>query len=213
MSTDNNGLLLSDADKQDILKLFTGMKGMYNQLDADIKAGKPVGEIKTSIEKATADVVAMQEKYNALAARTDAAEAKAADLLRRIQAGPEMPKGLGASVLADEAFAAYVKNPPPRLGYTVVLKGKTLSDFIAAKVITGVGVNFPQTIPGIVAVPPQVPMGVRTLVPSGRTTAGLIDYVEETSFTNNAASHHRALFQGGQTITRGCARPSGQYRK
>jgi len=192
----SEGLLLSDQDKQDILKLFNGMKGMYTQLDTDLKAGKPVGEIKTQIDKATADIVAVQEKYTALALRTDAAEVKAADLLRRLQAGPEMPKGLGASVMADEAFKTYLQSPPPRVAYTVVLKGKTIAEFLAAKVITGVGVNFPQIIPGFPAIPPRPPIGVRPLFPSGRTSASLIDYVEETSFTNLAA-----------TVAEGAAKP------
>jgi HK97 family phage major capsid protein len=34
---------------------------------------------------------------------------------------------------------------------------------------------------------PRPPIGVRTLVPQGRTTAGAVEYVEETSFTNAAA--------------------------
>jgi HK97 family phage major capsid protein len=41
-------------------------------------------------------------------------------------------------------------------------------------------------LPGV-AVGARLPMGVRSLIPQGSTTAGAVQYVEETSFTNLAA--------------------------
>ena len=63
---ENNGALLSAEDRAEVLRMFNEMKTGYGTLDAALKAGKPVGEIKTFLEKVTADVVAMQEKYAAL---------------------------------------------------------------------------------------------------------------------------------------------------
>src|SRR4029453_13331455 len=67
-------------------------------------------------------------------------------------------------------------------GYTATLKGP----LFGAKDITGVSLAFPQPIPQI-AVGPRLPLGVRTLVPQGRSSAGSVEYISETSFTNNAA--------------------------
>lgn len=57
---------------------------------------------------------------------------------------------------------------------------------VAAKDIINASRTLPQVV-SIVAGGPRIPLGVQNLIPQSNTTAGAITYLEETSFTNNAA--------------------------
>jgi hypothetical protein len=65
-------------------------------------------------------------------------------------------------------------------------QGRAHSITIPAKDILGVSRGFPESIP-IVAGGPRVPLGVQNLIPSSPTTAGAVQFLRETSFTNAAA--------------------------
>jgi HK97 family phage major capsid protein len=93
-----------------------------------------------------------------------------------------MPKSLGRQVVEDAGLLAAIRSSGGYFQHTVQLK----ASLWAAKDITGVSRGVPTAIPGVAA-GPRLPFGVRVLVPQGRTTAGAVSYVEETSFTNNAA--------------------------
>ena len=69
-----------------------------------------------------------------------------------------------------------------RGSYTAQVKGP----LFAQKDITGLSRALPELVPGIFT-GFRAPIGVRTLIPQGRTTAGAVQYVVETSFTNLAA--------------------------
>jgi HK97 family phage major capsid protein len=93
----------------------------------------------------------------------------------------EAPKTIGQQILEHEGIKNYLKSSS-REGYTATLKGPLFGQ----KDITLLSQQFVQPIPQI-AVGPRLPLGVRTLVPQGRTTAGSVEYISETSFTNTAA--------------------------
>src|SRR4051812_27616478 len=179
MSENNNQPLLSEKDREAILSMYGEMKTKYAALDAAVLAGKPAGEIKAGIDKITSDIVAMQEKYEALGRRADVIEER----ILRGRSLDEAPKSLGQMVIEDPGFIAAAK-AGGRIGYTVQLK--TMLRELGRKTITGVSRGVPDVLPGI-ALGARLPIGVRSLVPQGTTTAGAVGYVEETSFTNNAA--------------------------
>jgi HK97 family phage major capsid protein len=169
--------LLSEEDRTQVIGLFTELKTKYGTLDAAIAAGKPTGEIKTAIEKVDADLVKVQEKYQALAARADAIEEK-----QRQKPGiPEAPKTIGEQFVEDAGFLAFIKSGG-RGSYTARVKWPLFGQ----KDITGLSRSLPEQIPGVFSLARPL-IGVRTLIPPGRTTAGAVQYVVESSFTNNAA--------------------------
>ena len=173
--------LLSEEDRAEVLRLFSEMKTKYGTLDAALAAGKPVGEIKTALEKIDADLAKLQSKHTetiaAAQARLDAIEEKQ----RQKPAEPEAPKSIGQQFTEDEGFLAFVKQGG-RGSYTARVKGP----LFAQKDITGLSRALPELVPGVF-VGGRAPIGVRTLIPQGRTTAGAVQFVVETSFTNAAA--------------------------
>ena len=169
--------LLSEEDRTQVIGLFTELKTKYGTLDAAIAAGKPTGEIKTAIEKVDADIVKIQEKYAALATRADAIEEKQ----RQKPGAPEAPKSIGEQFVEDAGFLAFLKSGG-RGSYTTRVKGPLFSQ----KDITGLSRLLPERIDGVFA-GARTPVGVRELIPQGRTTAGAVSFVVETQFTNAAA--------------------------
>jgi len=179
--------MLNANDSAIVIAAYKTLLDKYNEIGQAVAAGKATGEIKTTIDKANADLVAMQDKYKALADRTDAAEAKEADLLKRIQAlseGPPPAKTLGQLVIEDAGLKTAIA-AGSRMSFSMVVKGK-FWELVQRKDIVGLSQTIPILQPGI-AVGPRLPFGVRTLEPQGRTTAGAVEYVHEVSFTNNAA--------------------------
>jgi HK97 family phage major capsid protein len=172
--------LLSEDDRKEVIRLYTEMKEKYGALDGALTAGKPTGEIKTAIEKITADVAALEAKHVDLLEkakqRLDAIEEKQ----RQKPAELEAPKTIGQQVIENPQILAFLKSSGMG-AVTVAVKGP-----LFGKDITGLTVQLPQRL-DIVAQGARQLYGVRTLFPSGRTTAGAVQYVEETSFTNNAA--------------------------
>ena len=92
--------LLSQEDREEVLRLFTEMKSKYGTLDAAIAAGKPVGEIKTALDKIDAGLAAIQTKHTetiaAAQARLDAIEESSArsrpSCRRRSRSASSSPK-------------------------------------------------------------------------------------------------------------------------
>jgi HK97 family phage major capsid protein len=179
--------LLSEEDRDKVIGLYTELKTKYTALDAAIAAGKPAGEIKTAIDKITADLDAIQKKHTETIAqaqqRLDAIEEKQ----RQAPSQPEPPKSIGQLVIEDAGLLAFIKQGG-RGAHTVQLKTTIAraAALIGYKDIGGLTALLPQRL-DLVGVAARLPIGVRALVPQGRTTAGAITYVEESAFTNNAA--------------------------
>ena len=92
----------------------------------------------------------------------------------------EPPKTIGEQFTEDKGFLAFIK-AGGRGSYTAQVKGPLFQ-----KDITGVSRALPELQAGVFALGRSL-LGVRILIPQGRTTAGAVQYVVETSFTNAAA--------------------------
>lgn len=173
--------LLTEEQRSEVLGMYTELKSKYSALDAAIAAGRPSGEIKTAIEKITGDLAAIQAKHadtiKAAEGRLDAIEEKQ----RQRPAEMEPPKSIGQQVIEDAGFLAFAKSGS-RGSHTV-----QLATTLWKKDITGVSRAVPTQMSYVAVIPPQLPLGVRALCPQGTTTGGAVGYVEETTFTNNAA--------------------------
>ena len=173
--------LLSEDDRKEVIRLYTEMGDKYNAIDAAIKAGKPAGELKTALDKIDEALTAIRSKHEetikAAQSRLDAIE----EVQRRRAAEPETPKSIGQQVIEHKGFVDFVASKS-RGSFSVLAKGPLFQQ----KDITGLSRALPEIIPQI-GIGPRMLIGVRTLIPLGRTTAGSVSYVEETSFAGNAA--------------------------
>lgn len=178
--------LLSAEDREEVLKIYTEMKDGYKTLAAQLAAGAPIGEIKTKLDKIDESLMDFHKKQEALNTRADAIELA----MNRARELAQPPKSLGERFVEDAGFVAYAKRSS-REAYTVMLKGPLFGQ----KDITGVSTQWPQML-DFVAPGPRLPYGVRQLIPPGRTTSGAVEFIRETSFTDNAA-----------TVAEGAAKP------
>ena len=169
--------LLAENDRKEVIRLYTEMGAKYDEHDAAIKAGKPVGEIKAAIEKIDAALAEITKKYESLAERASKSE----EILLRRSMPAEPAKSIGAQFVEAEGFKNFIASGS-RGAFTLTVKGSLWE----VKDIVGLSRTLPELQPGVI-VGARLPIGVRSLIPQGRTTAGAVQYVSETSFTNNAA--------------------------
>jgi HK97 family phage major capsid protein len=181
-------ITLNPDDQNKILVALTEMKGLYTQIDGQVKTlGKADSDTIEKLNKLTEDVVAIQTKHGAEAQkRIDTLESKVAELTRNYV---EPVKSFGERICEEKSFISYLESGS-RQGFNMTLKaGASLRRSLfglGLKDIVGLSGLLPEAQAAI-ASGPRALIGVRTLVPQGRTTAGAVSYLRETAFTNAAA--------------------------
>jgi HK97 family phage major capsid protein len=175
---EGTAVLLSADDRAAILGMYNEMKATTVAIKAKLEAGEPAGELKVKFEKIDQSLVEFHAKHETMIKRADDLEA----MIKRAREEAEPPKSIGRQALENPAMLAFLKKWQPG-GVVVECKRGPM---LEVKDITGLSGLLPQRLDQI-ATGPRLPFGVRTLIPQGRTTAGSISYIEETSFTNAAA--------------------------
>lgn len=165
--------LLTQGEREQIIRMYTEMGESYKTLNALIAKGEPIGELKTKLGKIDESLMDFHAKHTAALARLDGFEQA---LSKRADAA----LSFGDRVVSDAGLIAYFKAGASG-AYTVT----TQSWRGERKDIMNVSVNLPERIDQI-AGGPRLPFGVRNLIPQGRITAGAVEYLRETAFTNNA---------------------------
>jgi len=140
-------------------------------------------DVKAVLEDLTNEVKAKADNDNKLVDRLDKLEAR---LAHANDNGANETKSAGEQLVETEAFKEWA------------VSGKKGSADIELKAITtgsatvGTGTDGSTSlvpshhVPGIIA-PAIRPLTIRALLAQGSTTSGVIQYVRETGFTNNAA--------------------------
>ena len=179
MDSNNTQTQVTGEDVQKLMGILTGFKGQYAQLHDDfVKLGGAQSDTVVKLTKLTDDMVALQTKYNEeTVKRLDGMQTR----LDRLPAEPIAPKSIGEQFIADERVPAFLKSGSQG-SVVVAVKGPLW----AGKDIMNVSRTWAEQL-STIAAGPRLPIGVRSLIPQGRTTAGAVVYVEETTFTNNAA--------------------------
>lgn len=183
MSEDNNLIKLSSEDLKEWKGYLTQIGEQYKNVTTQIVTlGKANSDTIEKIEKITENMVKMQEKYEAeFQKRLDSLEV---DLKKyRGGDGAFSQKFLGEMFIQDEAVKAALKRGGRDLSASLNIKA-AITQFYAKDIVN---VPKPAQDLGLVVTPPRLPLGVRSLIPQGRTSAGAVEYVREDSFTNNAA--------------------------
>lgn len=177
---------MDEAQVTKLTGLFEDMKAGYAKLGTEIATyGKGHGETIEKLAKQQEELAAIREKQEKQ--RTDA-DQFAATMREQISAigdgRKQESKSLGDLVIENDAFKSAI-NAGGRIHWGAKFQGSI--EAFRRKDITGVSLTVPDARTDIAAGVPILPYGVRQLVPQGRTTAGAVTYVKETSFTNNAA--------------------------
>lgn len=174
-----------------------GRKDAGQASENDVKAlsvelKKVTDEIKTFAEAAQKELKTHGKVAEETKAKADEALVKQADLSARLDeveqklakrkgGGGDKPQTLGQQVVSDEQVKAFMGKVGVKGSVSVEVKAIT-----SAEASAGVLVQE-QRVPGIVA-PPERRMTVRDLLTPGRTDSNSIQYVQETGFTNAAAT-------------------------
>lgn len=163
----------------DLQEAIGTMKKTAEEAQAEMKnLGKITDETKQKADEAIV-------KHTEVADRIDALEQK---LARR--GGPQQQerKSLGREVTDNEEVQAFLKAAQSGHKGSVSVNVKAIISALTTDADGSAGdLIVPDRLPGIVA-PPQRRLTMRDLISVGRTGSNAIQYVQETGFTNSAAT-------------------------
>lgn len=149
------------------------IKSFAEKADAEIKAtGKIATETKSALEKLSTDGVALAERLQAVEQK-----------MARRAFGPVAAKSIGEQLTDSQEFKSFNGSGSVRLSVKANELQSTTTDTNGA---VGDAI-VPQRLPGVLQ-PAQREFTIRSLLLPGRTSSNAVEYVEETGYTNNAAT-------------------------
>lgn len=161
--------------KTQFLALHKSIREFIEKANGELTAsGKVSTETKTALATLT-------ESINTLGGRLDKIEAK-----DNRQGESKVVKSIGERFceLAEYKLLG-TKLSKARLD----LDGESLAPWLAKAIVNATGQNQPlvpdMRVPGVIQTPNRR-LRIRNLIPAGRTTSNLVQYVKENVFTNNA---------------------------
>jgi HK97 family phage major capsid protein len=152
------------------------IKSFIDKANQEIKdAGKVSTETKSALDSLT-------QTINTLGTRIDKIEAKG-----NRDGAPAEVKSLGSRLvgLTEYGLLSSGKEKKARLN----IEGESLEQWVSKAIVNATGQNQPlvpdQRAPGVIATPNRR-FRIRQLLPTGRTTSNLVQFVKENVFTNSA---------------------------
>lgn len=173
---------LSEAIKAELGKINDQVKAQGEAVHAEVKR---LGEM-TDGTRATVDTLLTQS--GELQARLQTAEQVLAKLEGNGAGGDVQHLSIGDQVAANEAFRTFAKAGERgrfSMAFDTSVNAAITTTTGTADGNAGAGI-VPNRLPGIVT-PPQRQLRMRDLIAPGRTDTGIVQYVKESGFTNNAA--------------------------
>jgi len=173
------------GDTPDIKQLSRELKAATDKVKEfaeDAKGRLEKGEQLSAQAKQAADEALV--KFNELSASMSEIEQKLARSGN--PDGSNSRKSVGSLVTADEGIKAFMDRAPSKGSVSFSCKAIITSLTTDADGSAG-DLIIPDRQAGIVA-PPERRMTVRDLITPGRTNSNAIQFVQETGFTNNAAT-------------------------
>jgi HK97 family phage major capsid protein len=199
------GANVKEEDLKQVVELATALekaadevKKSGEKLQAEMKnLGEGTAETKLAVDKALAEHGELAKSHGDLVARITEIEQNLAQ--RRQDNEPQQPKSIGQRFVESEQVKKF--NSSTRGSVRVQIDradimnvtGTVGSNRSQANSLVGV-----QRVPGIVA-PPERPLTIRDLLAPGQTSQGMIEYVQETGYTNSAA-----------VVTEGATKPQSE---
>lgn len=173
------------GDTPDVKQLSRDLKAATDKVKEfaeDAKGRLEKGEQLSTAAKQAADEALV--KFNELSASMGEIEQKLARAGN--PDGGKARKSVGSLVTADEGIKAFMDRAPSKGSVSFSCKAIITSLTTDADGSAG-DLIIPDRQAGIVA-PPERRMTVRDLITPGRTNSNAIQFVQETGFTNNAAT-------------------------
>ena len=173
------------GDTPDIKQLSRDLKTATDKVKEfaeDAKGRMEKGEQLSAAAKQSADEALV--KFNELSATMSEIEQKLARSGNPDASGAR--KSVGSLVTADDGIKAFMDRAPSKGSVSFSCKAIITSLTTDADGSAG-DLIIPDRQAGIVA-PPERRMTVRDLITPGRTNSNAIQFVQETGFTNNAAT-------------------------
>lgn len=161
-------------------------------LEEQSQKGKAASDKLEALEKRSADIekytnayTDIQKAQEELKQKHAELEAKQKDIERfGVNGQAQEYKSIGERFIESTQFEEMKKNRwDVSRKFEVGTFPFEAKDFLSST--TGATLVDPQRVSGITQIP-NIPLTVRTLLPVGRTSSNTIEYVRETSFTNNA---------------------------
>lgn len=199
------GKEITEKDLENVVALAAALekssdevKRTGEKLMAETKmAGDASTEAKAAVDKALIEFNAFSEQHKELVARIASMEQEAAK--RTEQPQFQFPKSIGDQFVNSEQFKKMDKSGGARSSIRVPVERSDITSLpatVGSNTSPSNSLVVANRIPGIIADPDRR-MTIRDLLAPGQTSSGMIEYVEETGFTNGAA-----------VVTEGSTKPS-----
>jgi HK97 family phage major capsid protein len=184
---------VKEGDLKEVVALATALEKAADEvkksgetLQKEVKAlGDGTSETKQKVDEALLKHGELAKQHGDLVGRITEIEQNLAQ--RRQEREPEQPKSIGERFIESDAVKKF--NSSTRGSVRVQLER---ADIMNVTGTTGTNTSPANSlvgtlrVPGIVT-PPERQMTIRDLIAPGQTSQGMIEYVQETGFTNSAA--------------------------
>jgi len=190
------GSVRSDAGAGNIEQLLKDVNAELKRVGDSVKqtaeealrqskdAGRVSDEVKNKADELLANQTKLGDAVKALTSKVETVETRNQDLEQKLAArrenGGSQPQSWGEQVAGAEALKAFAASGARGSLRIDVNQAITSGSGSAGTLIV------PQRDTEIVGLPRRQ-MTIRNLIPAGRTTSNLIEYVRQTTRTNNAA--------------------------
>ncbi len=168
---------------KDIAEAETAIRALHGDLTAFITraAGEMTEQGRVSKETSQA-VATINAALDAAAKRLDGLEAK----YDRQGEGQVAPQSMGRIFIENDSYKSMISTKGKRARVEVK---SLLGNMETRAVVNATGQNQPlvpdMRVPGVIT-PVQRRLTIRDLIPAGRTSSNLVQFVQELLFTNNA---------------------------
>lgn len=177
-NTPPSELSFQDVDKK-LNDVMVNVKNFGEDVKKKMEAGQTVTEeLKQRTDESLTQMAELKEHLTELEQK----------MARVPQEEPQTVKSLGQLVIESDAYQSM--NSSDRKSVRVKLERKDIMNITGT---TGAGISptnslvIAERVPGIIA-PPERVMTIRDLLAPGETESNTMEYVQETGFTNNAAT-------------------------
>lgn len=187
-------------DLNQVLETVRGLidtqANLHNQAIAEIKTkGAVPSELREKLDKVAIDAQNLTNVYNDAKSEADGQKQRVSELEAKIkdfekfglQQRTDEQKSIAERFIDSEEFKECVASRRDSSRKFAVGSFFDRKDIISAG-NTGI-LTDAQRLAGITQIP-NVPLTIRTLLPSGRTSNNMIEYVKEGTFTNNAGPQY-----------------------
>lgn len=187
------GVNVKEGDLKEVVELAASLEKAADDvkksgevLQAEMKnLGAASAETKKAVDDALIKHTELSQKHGELVGRITEIEQTLA--ARRQEREPQLPKSIGQKFIESEQVKAF--NSSTRGSVRVQIERADITNVtgtVGSNTSVSNSLVIADRMAGIIT-PPERKLTIRDLLAPGQTSQGMIEYVQETGFTNNAA--------------------------